>query len=149
MIISSCTAKSPSLTISSPEVEQMLSAAEKFPRKSFGFSSLPTSPLETVEIEKYKSGSHVYYFLKFPDSSSKIIALAKNPSTGEYRWVHESETFYGNQFVSTPSGQVRENIKLMYEKEKIMAQNTHVLQIEYVGNSAHLLRSQPLKLGDV
>jgi hypothetical protein len=150
LFLSSCHNQgSRNLTISSEEISPLLLAAGKFPRKSFGFSPLPTNPESPVFLEIKRHNGSYLWVLTIPGNTEKTIAFEKKSDKRSYRWVHEKEKFYGPGYFSPDGSWTGESICLIYETKKISAPSPDRLHVLYEGVSPSLSGSSELELSDV
>jgi len=134
------------ISISDPEIKNLFSVAETFPREKYGFSSLPTSPDTDIRIEHRKGGSYDI-MLHIYGQTSRTIAFQRTPKG--YKWIHEQEIFRGEKFYETPDGRLREQICITYEIEPVSASQIKVHRIDYSGEDSRLADTRTLTLEDV
>lgn len=150
LVLPSCVPQGEKLTIASEQLEPLLEAARKFPRESFGFSPIPSKVSTVVTLIRGGSGEGYDWLLKIGTLGEKTIAFSKDSKKNDvYRWVQETETFYGPNYVESHTGQVRERINLIYEVKKISAPTQNELHVFYTGSSPILSGKSVLALEDV
>lgn len=150
IVLTSCDPQEERLTITSERLEPLLRAARKFPRESFGFSPIPAHISTVVTLTRGGSSEGYDWILKIGTMGEKTIAFSKDSKKNAvYRWVQETETFYGPDYAESPAGQVRERINLIYEVKKISAPTQNELHVFYTGPSSTLSGKRVLALEDV